>query len=97
MLYEDETIVWRFALPRLGWWRRAQRYRLAHTPAEPGPVERPESHKRQTWGQYRSWSRIAGACCSPASSARSDIGTSKIFYKIVPHFDAQSYVNIAIK
>jgi transposase len=25
LLYEDETILWRFALPRLGWWRRAQR------------------------------------------------------------------------
>src|SRR5712691_7385415 len=26
VLYEDETILWRFALPRAGWWRRAQRY-----------------------------------------------------------------------
>ena len=23
LLYEDETILWRFALPRAGWWRRA--------------------------------------------------------------------------
>ena len=24
MLYADETIVWRFALPRAGWWQKAQ-------------------------------------------------------------------------
>ena len=23
LLYEDETILWRFALPRAGWWRTA--------------------------------------------------------------------------
>jgi len=22
LLYEDETILWRFALPRAGWWRK---------------------------------------------------------------------------
>ena len=30
LLYEDETILWRFALPRAGWWRTAQRARLPH-------------------------------------------------------------------
>jgi hypothetical protein len=32
LLYEDETIVWRFALPRAGWWRKDQRYRLPIRP-----------------------------------------------------------------
>jgi hypothetical protein len=34
LLYEDETILWRFALLWAGWWRTAQR---AHpdTPAKP--------------------------------------------------------------
>ena len=36
LLYEDETIVCRFALPRLGWWRRAQRYRLPTRPLSQG-------------------------------------------------------------
>ena len=27
LLYQDETVLWRFALPRRGWWRRHQRYR----------------------------------------------------------------------
>ena len=29
LLYEDETILGRFALPRAGWWRTANRSRLA--------------------------------------------------------------------
>ena len=28
LLYLDETVLWRFALPRCGWWRRHQRYHL---------------------------------------------------------------------
>ena len=58
VLYEDETILWRFALPRLGWWRRAQRPRLPIRPLSQGQITREESRKRQTWWQYRSWSRI---------------------------------------
>jgi hypothetical protein len=53
LLYEDETIVWRFALPRLGWWRRAQRYRLPTHPLSQGQIKQQESCKRQTWLQYR--------------------------------------------
>jgi hypothetical protein len=37
LLYEDETILWRFALPRLGWWRRAQRARLPTRPLRVSP------------------------------------------------------------
>jgi len=58
LLYEDETILWRFALPRLGWWRRAQRPRLPIRPLSQGQITREESRKRQTWLPYRSWSRI---------------------------------------
>ena len=32
VLYEDATILWRFALPRAGWWRKAQRARLPTRP-----------------------------------------------------------------
>ena len=32
LLYEEETVLWRFALPRLGWRRRAQRARLPTHP-----------------------------------------------------------------
>jgi len=32
LLYEDETILWRFALPRAGWWRTAPRARLPIRP-----------------------------------------------------------------
>src|SRR5215831_11386019 len=32
LLYEDETILWRFALLRVGWWRTAQRARIPTRP-----------------------------------------------------------------
>src|ERR1700739_1538075 len=88
LLYESETIVWRFALPRLGWWRRAQRYRLPTRPLSQGQITQEERHKRQTWLQYRSWSRItSGVLLSVIGAVH--YGPSKGFYKIVPHFDAQ--------
>ena len=80
--------MWRFALPRLGWWRRAQRYRLPTRPLSQGQITQQESHTRQTWVQYRSWSRITrGVLLSVIGAVQ--YGPSKIFSKIVPHFDAQ--------
>ena len=58
LLYEDETILWRFALPRLGWWRRAQRPRLPTRPLSQRQITREESLKRQAWLPSRAWSRI---------------------------------------
>ena len=58
MLYEDETILWRFALLRAGWWRTAQRARIPTRPLSPSQIKRDESLKRHTWVQYRAWSRI---------------------------------------
>src|SRR5246127_3818057 len=53
LLYEDETILWRFALPRVGWWRTAQRIRLPIRPLSQSQIKRDESRKRPEWGQYR--------------------------------------------
>ena len=58
MLYEDETILWRFALPRAGWWRTAQRARLLTRPLSQSQIKREERLTRQAWVRYRSWSRI---------------------------------------
>jgi transposase len=88
VLYEDETILWRFALPRAGWWRTAQRARLRIRPLSQSQIRREESLKRQAWLQYRSWSRItSGVLLSVIGAVQ--YGTSKVFYKVVPHFDAQ--------
>ena len=88
MLYEDETILWRFALPRAGWWRTAPRVRLPTRPLSQSQIKRDEALKRQAWGRYRSWSRItSGVLLSVLGAVQ--YGTSKVFYKIVPHFDAQ--------
>ena len=88
LLYEDETILWRFALLRAGWWRTAQRARIPTRPLSPSQIKRDESLKRHTWVQYRAWSRItSGVLLSVIGAVQ--YGTSKVFYKIVPHFDAQ--------
>ena len=88
LLYEDETIVWRFALPRAGWWRKAQRARLPIRPLSQSQIKREESLKRQAWLRYRSWSRItSGVLLSVIGAVQ--YGTSKVFYKIVPHFDTE--------
>ena len=90
VLYEDETVLWRFALPRAGWWRNAQRCRLPTRPLSQGQIKRDESLKRQTWSRYRAWSRItSGVLLSVIGAVQ--YGTSKVFYKIVPHFDAQEF------
>jgi len=89
--YEDETIVWRFALPRAGWWRReAQRYRLPTRPLSPRQIKREEYLKRQAWGQYRSWSHVtSGVLLSVLGAVHYE--TSKVFYKVVPQFDTEGF------
>jgi hypothetical protein len=88
LLYEDETILWRFALPRAGWWRTAQRARLSTRPLSHSQIKREERLKRQAWVRYRSWSRVtSGVLLSVLGAVQ--YGTAKVFYKIVPHFDAQ--------
>ena len=90
MLYEDETVLWRFALPRAGWWRKAQRARLPTRPLSQGQIKREESLKRQAWVYHRSWSRVtSGVLLSVIGAVQ--YGTSKVFSKIVPHFDAQEF------
>jgi hypothetical protein len=58
LLYADETILWRLALPRAGWWRKVQRARRATRPLRQSQIKREEALKRHAWVQYRSWSRI---------------------------------------
>src|SRR5262245_18645650 len=90
LLYEDETILWRFALPRSGWWRKVQRARLATRPLSQSQIKREESLKRHAWVQYRSWSRItSGVLLSVIGAVQ--YGTSRVIYKIVPHFDTEGF------
>jgi transposase len=88
LLYADETIVWRFALLHRGWARRTQRYRRPTRPLSPSHIKREEALKRQGWTQHRAWSRINSGVLLHVIGAV-QYGTSKVFYKIVPHFDAQ--------
>ena len=88
MLYEDETILWRFALPRAGWGRTSQRARLPTRPLSQSQSTRDESLKRQAGLQYRSWSRLtSGVVLSVIGAVH--YGTAKVFSKVIPHCDAQ--------
>ena len=90
LLYEDETVVWRFALPRRGWWGRGRRYRLPLRPLSPSQIRHQEALKGQAWTTYRTWSRItSGVLLSVIGAVQ--YGTSRVFYKLVPHFDAQEF------
>ena len=90
LLYADETVLWRFALPRAGWWRKAQRYRLPTRPMSSSQIKRDEALKRQAWVRYRSWSRVtSGVLLSVLGAVQ--YGTSKVFYKVVPHFDTEGF------
>jgi len=81
LLYEDETVLWRFALPRAGWWRKAQRARLPIRPLSQSQIKRDESLKRHAWGRYRSWSRVtSGVLLSVIGAVQ--YGTSKVFYTL---------------
>ena len=87
-LYADETVLWRFALPRAGWWRKAQRARFPTRPLSQSQIKREEALKRQAWGGYRSWSRVtSGVLLSVIGAVQ--YGTSRVIYKIVPHFDTE--------
>ena len=91
LLYEDETLLWRCALPRAGWWRsKTQRYRLPTRPLSPSHSKRDESRKRQAWLPSRSWSRVTSGVLRSVIGAV-QYGTWKVFYTIVPHFDAQEF------
>jgi hypothetical protein len=81
-------MLWRFALPRAGWWRTTPRIRLRTRPLSQSHINREESRKRQAWLPYRSWSRLTSGVWLSVSGAVQD-GTSKVFDKIVPPVDAQ--------
>jgi predicted ATPase len=53
LLSEDEIILWRFALPRAGCWRKAQRDRLPTRLLTQRQLNGEESRKRQA----RLWQR----------------------------------------
>jgi hypothetical protein len=90
LLYEDETVLWRFALPRRGWWQRSHRYRLPLRPLSRYQINSQERLKRQAWQPHRSWSRIRSGVLLHVIGAV-QYGTSRVIYKVVPHFDAHEY------
>jgi hypothetical protein len=89
LLYQDETVLWRCALPRRGWWRRRQRSRLPTRPVSQGHINAQERLKRQSWQQDRSWSRLTSGVWLDGIGAV-QYGTSRVFSTIVPHVNANA-------
>jgi transposase len=91
VLYEDATILGRFALPRAGWWHgKAPRYRLPTRPLSASQIKREEGLKRPAWGRYRRWSRVtSGVLLSVIGAVH--YGTSNVFYKVVPQLDTEGF------
>jgi hypothetical protein len=91
LLYADATLVWRFALPRAGWWHgTAPRYRRPTRPLSPSQITRAEALQRQAWVRYRRGRRV------PSGVWRSVIGavpygTSNVFDKVVPQVDTEGF------
>jgi predicted ATPase len=55
------SLLWRFALPRAGWWRNAQRYRLPTRLLTQSQIKGEESHKRHAWLWQRQGQRTAAS------------------------------------
>ena len=90
LLYEDAPVLWRFALPRAGWWRQAQRARLPTRPLSQSHSKREESRKRQAWLPYCSWSRFtSGVWLSVIGAVQ--YGTAQVFSKVVPHVATEAF------
>jgi transposase len=90
LLFEDETTVWRFALPRAGWWYKDQRFRVNDLRLPKIAVKNQEKKKRQEWCQYRSWSRVTCGVLLCVVGIVQYL-TSKVLFKIVPHFDGKEF------
>jgi predicted ATPase len=58
-LSEDEIILWRLALPRAGWWRKAPRDRLPTRLLTQSQIKGEESRKRQAQLWQRQGQRTA--------------------------------------
>ncbi len=89
VLDEEAPLLGRFALPRLGWWRRAPRERRPTPPRRQRQLRPEESLTRQAWVRYRAWSRLTSGVWRRVMGAVPS-GTAKVFSTSVPHVEAQA-------
>jgi transposase len=63
---------------------------LPTRPLSPSQIKCEEALKRQAWRRYRSWSRVTrGVLLSVIGAVQ--YGTTKVFYKVVPHFETEGF------
>lgn len=83
-------MLWRFALPRAGWWHQGTRYRLPLRPLPRSQLKRAEACQRQAWHQHHTWDRLKDGVLRTLMGAV-PYGTSQVFDKLVPHCDALAF------
>lgn len=91
LLYQDETIVWRFAIPRSGWWYKKERARIDELKENHSRIRKEEREKREAWKQYRRWDKIKSGVLLCIIGAVEYL-TSKFLYKTVAHFDCTEFL-----
>ena len=90
LLFEDETVMWRFALPRRGWFKREKRATIKTDKPKQSEIKKQESLKREQWKEHRKFSQIStgvllyviGAVC---------YSTNQVFSNVVASFDALGF------
>lgn len=88
-MFEDETVMWRQALPRAGWWMKKKRARLPQV--EKNGIKKAEKEKREAWNKQQSWSVVkTGVLMYVIASVV--YGTNELIYSIVAHFGAREYL-----
>lgn len=89
LLFEDETVLWRFPLPRAGWWVKETRARIPQP--EKGMIKREEKQKRAQWEEQQSWSAITTGVLMYLVGAVL-YGSHEVIFKMVPHFNGKEYL-----
>jgi hypothetical protein len=97
VLYEEATVVWRFARPRAGGWRTAPRARLPIHPVSQSQLKRHASRKRPAWGQYRSGSRVTSGVVLRVIGAVPRMGLRKASLQSCRTLLPRSYATISSK
>ena len=82
LLSEDETILWRFALLRAGWWRTTQRARIPTRPLSHSQITRDEALKATRGGGIAGGVDTSGSGRVPARCGEISQAPPQLSYRI---------------
>jgi len=91
LLFEDETVLWRFALPRKGWWIKKVRKRIPDLKSTKNQIKKEEKEKRESWKKQRSWSVISKGVLLYVIACVHYL-SSKMVFKIIPNLNVREFL-----